>query len=387
MLTFKLQGIPPHWRRFLVLWFGRSARVPITGSTTILRLPAAHENTTFNASSNSLMPEYMRRRHRACNETITVRCPVADLASVVTNDAPNHEHFDLLTERGIGAAVAARLASSPPTKANRVQSRPGQRMLASGNRAGRCRWSAGLLGDLPPPMPPPQFRRLSIFTLITLISSEDLAVKSSPNISIQTGVANREHVRGHIRTNGIGIVIVADNRRMTHFEIALSSSDCEPTSKCRRTSAIVQEAPQPLPLLWGLSKPRSCLCGFCPALHGVVAVGRPCRQAIQPQTSKASARERFHAMAGEGGRKAIQRRLFAPAAMTVEQEVCVVSAYGCPLHCVVLGGLSIYGGIETVIGWEKILRYSIVSPRKVDIPYVTMYRLSSIFDNTTFVAH
>ncbi|KAJ8889401.1 hypothetical protein PR048_008900, partial [Dryococelus australis] len=41
-----------------------------------------------------------------------------------------------------------RLARSPPTKANRAQS------SASENRAGRCRLSAGFLGDLPFPPPP-----------------------------------------------------------------------------------------------------------------------------------------------------------------------------------------------------------------------------------------
>ncbi|KAJ8893907.1 hypothetical protein PR048_006508 [Dryococelus australis] len=40
------------------------------------------------------------------------------------------------------ATVAERLASSPPTKAGSLQ------IFACGNRAGRCRWSAALLGDL-----------------------------------------------------------------------------------------------------------------------------------------------------------------------------------------------------------------------------------------------
>ncbi|KAJ8871161.1 hypothetical protein PR048_027466 [Dryococelus australis] len=53
-----------------------------------------------------------------------------------------------------GATVAERLACLPPTKANRVQSPAGSlRMFACGNRAGRCRWSAGFFGDLP--FPPP----------------------------------------------------------------------------------------------------------------------------------------------------------------------------------------------------------------------------------------
>ncbi|KAJ8866651.1 hypothetical protein PR048_032512 [Dryococelus australis] len=55
---------------------------------------------------------------------------------------------------GGGAAVAERLARSPPTKANRVQSPAGySRIFASGDSAGRCRWSANFLGDLP--FPPP----------------------------------------------------------------------------------------------------------------------------------------------------------------------------------------------------------------------------------------
>ncbi|KAJ8870568.1 hypothetical protein PR048_029591 [Dryococelus australis] len=56
--------------------------------------------------------------------------------------------------------------------------------FASGNRAGRCRWSAGFLGDLRFP-PAPSFRRHSICTSITLIGSQDLAVKSSPNLFTQ----------------------------------------------------------------------------------------------------------------------------------------------------------------------------------------------------------
>ncbi|KAJ8887555.1 hypothetical protein PR048_013771 [Dryococelus australis] len=52
------------------------------------------------------------------------------------------------------AVVAERLACSPPTKAIRVQSPAGSlRIFACGYRAGRCRWSAGFLGDLPFPLP------------------------------------------------------------------------------------------------------------------------------------------------------------------------------------------------------------------------------------------
>ncbi|KAJ8895591.1 hypothetical protein PR048_000927 [Dryococelus australis] len=83
-----------------------------------------------------------------------------------------------------GATVAERLACSPPTNAIRVQSPAGSLWIfACGNRAERCRLSAGLLGDLPF-LPPLSFRRRSILTSITLIGSQDLAVTSRPNLFI-----------------------------------------------------------------------------------------------------------------------------------------------------------------------------------------------------------
>ncbi|KAJ8894430.1 hypothetical protein PR048_007084 [Dryococelus australis] len=55
-----------------------------------------------------------------------------------------------------GATMVERLACSPPTKAIGVQSPVGSlRIFACGNRAGRCRLSAGFLGNLPSPPPPP----------------------------------------------------------------------------------------------------------------------------------------------------------------------------------------------------------------------------------------
>ncbi|KAJ8881162.1 hypothetical protein PR048_017635 [Dryococelus australis] len=50
---------------------------------------------------------------------------------------------------------------------------PGQRIFASGYRAGRCRRSAGFLGD--PPPPPSSLRRRYKLTIITHIGSQDLA--------------------------------------------------------------------------------------------------------------------------------------------------------------------------------------------------------------------
>ncbi|KAJ8880084.1 hypothetical protein PR048_020707 [Dryococelus australis] len=80
------------------------------------------------------------------------------------------------------AAVAERLARSPPTKANRVQtpagSLPDYRIWES------CR-TMPLVGGFSrgsPVSPAPSFRRCSILTSITLIGSQDLAVKSRPNL-------------------------------------------------------------------------------------------------------------------------------------------------------------------------------------------------------------
>ncbi|KAJ8865928.1 hypothetical protein PR048_033451 [Dryococelus australis] len=78
--------------------------------------------------------------------------------------------------------VSEWLACSPPTKTIRVKSPAGSlRIFACGNRTGRCRWSAGFLGDLPFP-PALSFRRCSILNSITPIGSQDLDVKSRPNL-------------------------------------------------------------------------------------------------------------------------------------------------------------------------------------------------------------
>ncbi|KAJ8871294.1 hypothetical protein PR048_027602 [Dryococelus australis] len=88
-----------------------------------------------------------------------------------------------------GAAVAERLDCSHHTKVNRVQSPAGSlRIFASGNCAGRCRWSAGFLGDLP--FPPSLHSDAAPFSLhFTLIVSQNLVVKSHTNLSTQPGPA------------------------------------------------------------------------------------------------------------------------------------------------------------------------------------------------------
>ncbi|KAJ8875031.1 hypothetical protein PR048_022921 [Dryococelus australis] len=68
-----------------------------------------------------------------------------------------------------GAAGTERLARSPPIEANR----PGHRIFASGNRAGRCRCAAGFLGDLL--FPPPLHSGVAPYPL----QSSSLALKTS----------------------------------------------------------------------------------------------------------------------------------------------------------------------------------------------------------------
>ncbi|KAJ8898253.1 hypothetical protein PR048_003613 [Dryococelus australis] len=78
------------------------------------------------------------------------------------------------------AAVAVRLARSPPNKAIRVHS-PAEslRIFACGNRDGRCRWSAGFLGDLP--FPPPFHSGAAPYSL----QSPSSALKTSMSRAVQ----------------------------------------------------------------------------------------------------------------------------------------------------------------------------------------------------------
>ncbi|KAJ8890077.1 hypothetical protein PR048_009584 [Dryococelus australis] len=78
-------------------------------------------------------------------------------------------------------SVAERLARCLPPERTGFNLRPDHRIFASGNRAGRCRWWAGFLGD--PPFPPPIHSGAAPYSpLFTLIGSQDLAVASRPNL-------------------------------------------------------------------------------------------------------------------------------------------------------------------------------------------------------------
>ncbi|KAJ8874044.1 hypothetical protein PR048_024884 [Dryococelus australis] len=72
-------------------------------------------------------------------------------------------------------------ANSLPRRRTGFVPRRGHQILASGNRAGRCRRSAGFSRESPI-SPAPSFGRCSIFTPNTLIGSQDLTVKSRQNL-------------------------------------------------------------------------------------------------------------------------------------------------------------------------------------------------------------
>ncbi|KAJ8880214.1 hypothetical protein PR048_016680 [Dryococelus australis] len=94
-----------------------------------------------------------------------------------TTDFPLRSQDVLLTL--LGAAVAERLARSPPTKANWVQS-PGRSPDFRKWESCRTMPLVGGSSRRSPASPAPSLRGRSIFTSITLIGLQDLVVKSLP---------------------------------------------------------------------------------------------------------------------------------------------------------------------------------------------------------------
>ncbi|KAJ8883483.1 hypothetical protein PR048_015327 [Dryococelus australis] len=107
---------------------------------------------------------------------------------LVIFSAPAHRASSML-ESGL-EGMAERLARSPPTKANRVQSSAGSPDFRKWES---CR-TIPLVGGFSrgsPVSPAPPFRRRSILTPITLIGAQDLAVKSRPNLFTSHFVINQ----------------------------------------------------------------------------------------------------------------------------------------------------------------------------------------------------
>ncbi|KAJ8887533.1 hypothetical protein PR048_013749 [Dryococelus australis] len=112
------------------------------------------------------------------------RSPSSAVKTSLSDIHEDHEacHTEYLPSLpGRGGVVVILLASH---QGDRVQSPAGSlRIYANVNRAGRCRWSAGFLGDLP--FPPPLHSGAAPFSLhFTIIGSQDLVVKSHTTLSI-----------------------------------------------------------------------------------------------------------------------------------------------------------------------------------------------------------
>ncbi|KAJ8878281.1 hypothetical protein PR048_018858, partial [Dryococelus australis] len=112
-----------------------------------------------------------------------------------------------------GATVVERLDCSPPTNANRVQyPADSLRIFASGNRTGRCRFSAGFLGFSSLPR---TFIPLLLHTYLTSLSS---TLKASMLRTAQTNMTTTSH---------LGPTMFADSRAkfdaaVLYFSLSLS---------------------------------------------------------------------------------------------------------------------------------------------------------------------
>ncbi|KAJ8897803.1 hypothetical protein PR048_003153 [Dryococelus australis] len=107
------------------------------------------------------------------------RCTRLYLITTIQPDGSTKTPNPTALRRG-GGMVAERLACCLLPRRTEFNPRPGHRIFACGNSAGRCRWSAGSLGNLTFP-PPLHSGAAAYLPCITLIGSQDLAVESSSN--------------------------------------------------------------------------------------------------------------------------------------------------------------------------------------------------------------
>ncbi|KAJ8874158.1 hypothetical protein PR048_025000 [Dryococelus australis] len=134
-----------------------------------------HSNIVYSLGEISGNHGNRNQDDRTVIKTQALKIRVRRFSTTATRSAP--------TSISTWATVAEWLDCSPPTEANRVQCAAGSlRIFASGNHAGRCRWSADFLGDFPF-TPPPLFIPALLYPHFTLIGSQDLVVKRRPNIS------------------------------------------------------------------------------------------------------------------------------------------------------------------------------------------------------------
>ncbi|KAJ8867964.1 hypothetical protein PR048_031773 [Dryococelus australis] len=142
-----------------------------------------------------------------------------------------------------GATVAEWLACSPPTEANRVQSLAGSPDF----RKWESRWTMPLVGGFSlrsPVSPAPSFRRRSVVsTSITPISSQDLAVKSCPNIFthllfILENESRRFPPLTLSRTDDEPTCCTRDCCRPTEESWRRKAEGCDPGARSRKTARL-----------------------------------------------------------------------------------------------------------------------------------------------------
>ncbi|KAJ8895608.1 hypothetical protein PR048_000944 [Dryococelus australis] len=133
-------------------------------------------------------------QHGWCEFGIETGKGLITFPSVMPEDIPGDGLRMTEKTHNEGAAVVERLGRrSHSTKVNRVQSQARSlRIFASENRAGRCRWSEGFLGDILFPLSL-HSTAASFPPHLTLTGSHDLVVKSRPNLSTQLITKQRFH--------------------------------------------------------------------------------------------------------------------------------------------------------------------------------------------------
>ncbi|KAJ8881411.1 hypothetical protein PR048_017892 [Dryococelus australis] len=120
--------------------------------------------------------------HVAATRAFTPLCIPATPSSLPTPQPLNIRPSDVIstTPNMRNGRRLSGFICLPPTKANRVQSPAGSLwILASGNRAGRCRWLVGFLEELP--FLPPLHSGAAPFSPHTLVGSQDLVKRHSNN--------------------------------------------------------------------------------------------------------------------------------------------------------------------------------------------------------------
>ncbi|KAJ8866929.1 hypothetical protein PR048_032791 [Dryococelus australis] len=178
---------------FIVMWIDRRERVNRPGIETRFAMVGGEQSN----GSATVAPgrrgsfEYLRNR-RSCI-LICGKCTQHCVRNTDTGTVCHEIH--VCDRLGLRTTVAEQLLCLPFTKENRVKSPGGSlRIFASRNRAGRCLWSAGLLGHIP--FPPPLHSDAALYsTHFTLIGSQYLALKSRLSLSTQPAELGKAGMR------------------------------------------------------------------------------------------------------------------------------------------------------------------------------------------------